>query len=85
MTPNDFLDFDPRTPPHRGTLFWGGGGGGGGGGQNLFVYCGRCVCICTWVLKNFFVVYGPPNSWRGSRVPTPGTPSYPPPYMAPRQ
>ena len=52
-------------------------GGGGGGGQNIFAYCGRCVCIWTRVLKNSFLVYGPPNPWRGSRVPTPGTP--PPP------
>ena len=56
-----------------------GGGGVGGGGQNFFVYCGRCVCIWTWVLEKFFLVYGPPNPWRGSRVPSPGTPSHPPP------
>ena len=55
-------------------------GGGGGGAQNFFAYRGRCVCIWTWVLKNFFLVYGPPNPWWGSRVPTPGTPSRPPPY-----
>ena len=24
----------------------------------------RCVCIWTWVLKNLFLVYGPPNPWR---------------------
>ena len=38
------------------------------------------VCICTWVVKNFFLVYGPPSPWRGSRVPTLGIPSRPPPY-----
>ena len=32
MIPNDFLDFDPRTPPAPGYPFWGGGWGGGWGG-----------------------------------------------------
>ena len=69
------------VPPRTGVPFFEGGGVGGGGvgggGQNFFVYCGPCVCIWTWVLKNFFLVYGPPNPWRGSRVPTPGTLSHP--------
>ena len=55
------------------------GGGVGGGHQNFFVYCRCCVCIWTCLLKNFFLLYGPPNPWRGSRVPTPGTPGRPPP------
>ena len=46
------------------------------------MYCGRCVCIWTWVLKNLFLVYGPPNV-RGFRVPTPGTLSRPPPPLWP--
>ena len=77
MIPNDFLDFEPRTPPppHLGTPFF----GGGAGGQSFFAYCGRYVCIWTWVLKIFFLVYGPPTPWRESRVPTPDTPSRPPP------
>ena len=56
MIPNIFLGFDTRSPPPltqvRIVFFWGGGGWGGGGGQNFFAYCGRCVCIWTWVLKN---------------------------------
>ena len=52
------------VPPRTGVPFfrggWGVGGGGLGGGQNFFVYCGRCVCIWTWVLKNFFLVPPPP-------------------------
>ena len=49
------LDLDPCTPPppHLGTPFL-----GGWGGENFFEYCGRCVCIWTWVLKNFFLVQG---------------------------
>ena len=50
------------------TEFW------GGGGQNFFAYCGRRVCIWTWVLRNFFLVYGPPNPCGGTRVPTSGIP-----------
>ena len=72
MIPNDFLDFDP-PPPHTWVPLL------KGGGQNFFAYCGRFACIWTRVLKNFFLVYGPPNPWRGSGVPTPSTPSRPPP------
>ena len=54
-----------------------------GWGQNFFAYCARCVCIWTWSLENFFLVYGPSNPWQGSRVPTPGTPSRPPPPLWP--
>ena len=28
-----------------------------GGGSNFFAYCGRCVCIWTWVRKNHLVPY----------------------------
>ena len=82
MIPQYFLDFwilTPVPPPPPRTWvppFW----VGGWGGQNFFACCGRCVCIWTWVLKNFFLVYGPPNPWRESRVPTPSTPSRHPPY-----
>ena len=61
-----FIDFGPATPPHWVTHFWGPGGcGEGGWGQNFFAYSGHCVWIWTQVLNNFFLVYGPPNSWRG--------------------
>ena len=44
------------------------GRGGPGGGSEIFLaYCSCCVWIWTWVVKNFFLVYGPPNLWRGSR------------------
>ena len=62
----------PRTwvPP-----FW-------GGGQNFFAYCGRCVCIWTWVLKNFFLENDPLTHGGG-----PGSqlrvPPVRPPHMAP--
>ena len=78
MIPPRFFVFGPSTPRNRGPLFLG-GGGRGGGAQKFFAYCGRCLCIWTRVLKNIFLVYGPPNPWRGSRVPTPGTPGRPPP------
>ena len=51
-----------------------------GGGQNFSAYCGLCVCIWTWVLKNFLLVYGPFKQWWGSRVQTVGTPGRPCPY-----
>ena len=56
------------------------------GGQNFSAYCGCCVCIWTWVLKNFFLVYGPPNPWRGpgSQLQVPPV-APPPPHMAPSQ
>ena len=50
----------------------------GGGGQGFFAYWGRRVLIWTRVVHNFFLVYGPPNPWRGSRVQTLGTPGHPP-------
>ena len=61
--------------PYLGTPFF------GGGGQNFFAYCGRCMCIWTWVLKNFFLVYGPPNPWRGpgSQLQVPPGAPHPPP------
>ena len=64
------------TPHTRVPLF--GGVEVGGGGQNYFPYCGRCVWIWTRVWGDFFLVYGPPNLWRGSRVRTSGTPCRPP-------
>ena len=65
-----FLILTPPYPPPPllGTLL------GGGGGQNFFAYCGRRACIWTWVLRNFFLVYGPPNPCGGTRVPTSGIP-----------
>ena len=49
--------------------------------QNFFAYCGRCVCIWTWVLQNFFLVYGSPNPWWGPgsqlQVPLVGPPIWP--------
>ena len=45
MTPNDFLDFDPRTTPHLGTPFWGGVGGSGGGSKLLCVLWPLCVYL----------------------------------------
>ena len=71
MTPQCFfLNFYPR---YLGAPFCS-GDGGGGGGQKFFV--GRGV---------FFLVYGPPNPWQGSWVPTPGTPSRPPPPRPPER
>ena len=69
MIPNDFLEFDPRTPLHLGTLF-------SGGGVKTF-----CVLwpLCVYLDLGPEELYGPPNPWRGSRVPTPGTPRRPPP------
>ena len=57
--------------------------GEGGGSKFLCVLWPLCVCICTWVVKKFFLVYGPPNSWRGSWIPTVGTTGWPP-HMAPK-
>ena len=73
----------PLAPRTRVPLFAGvgvcvGGGVGGGGGQNFFAYSGCCVWIWTQVRGNSFLVHGPPNPWRGSRVRTPGTPGRPP-------
>ena len=77
----NFSFLTPLAPRTRVPLLggWGWGGGGvGGGGQNFFAYSGCCVWIWTQVPGNFFLVHGPPNPWRGSRVPTPGTPGRPP-------
>ena len=76
-----FSFLTPLPPRTRVPLFWGMGGGLGGcrgGGQNFFAYFGCSVWIWTQVPGNFFLVHGPPNPWRGSRVRTPGTPSRPP-------
>ena len=45
MIPNDFLDFDPRTPPHLGNPFLGDGGGGAGGSKLLCVLWPLCVYL----------------------------------------
>ena len=74
----NFLFLTPLAPPYPGTPFGGGGGGGCRGGcLNFFAYSRCCVWIWTQIRGNFFLVHGPPNLWRGSRVRTPGTP---PPY-----
>ena len=52
---------------------------GGQNGQNFFADCGRCVWIWTWVLNNFFLVYGAPNPWWGSPGPNSRYPQSPPP------
>ena len=44
------------TPP----AFW-------GEGHHFFAYCGRCVCIWTWVLKTFFLHMDPLTNGRGPR------------------
>ena len=78
----NFSILTPLPPRTRVPLFGGVGGGWGGcrggGGQNFFPYSGCCVWIWTQVRGNFFLVHGPPNPWRGSRVRTPGTPGRPP-------
>ena len=56
---------------------------GGWGGQNFFAHSGCCVWIWTQVQGNLFLVHGPPNPWRGSRVRTLGTPGPPPPPYGP--
>ena len=46
MIPNDFLDFDPRTPPPPpapGYPFLGGGGWGGGVKTSLCIVAAVCV------------------------------------------
>ena len=78
----NFLLLAPIPPPPvPGYPFW------GGWGQNFFVYCGRCVCIWTWGLKNVLLVYGPPNPCPAVPAPDPGNPQPPPPppHMAPCQ
>ena len=78
----NFSFLTPLAPPTRVPLFGGVGVGGvWGGGQNFFAYSGCCVWIWTQVPGNFFLVHGPPNPWRGSRVRTPGTPGRPPPPL----
>ena len=67
----NFSILTPLPPRTRVPLF-------GGGGQNFFAYSGCYVWIWTQVRGNFFLVHGPPNPWRGSRVRTPGTPGRPP-------
>ena len=79
----NFSFMTPLAPRTRVPLFEGAGvGAGGGGGQNFFAYSGGCVWIWTQVRGNF-LVHGPPNPWRGSRVRTPGTPGRPPPPYGP--
>ena len=67
----NFSFFTPFAPRTRVPLF--GGVGVGGGSQNCFAYSGCCVWIWTRVQGNFFLLHGPRNPWRGSRVRTPGT------------
>ena len=44
MIPNDFLDFDPRTPPRTGVpFFWGGWGAWGGVKTSLCIVAAVCV------------------------------------------
>ena len=75
----NFSFLTPLSPRTRVPLFGGVGVGGcRGGGQKFFAYSRCCVWIWTQVLGNFFLVHGPPNPWRGSRVRTPGTPGSPP-------
>ena len=76
-----FFVFDPFSPPYPGAAFWGGAGGGvsGGGGSKLLCeFWVLCVDLDSGP-GIFFLVHGPPNPWRGSRVLTPGTPGRPPP------
>ena len=74
-----FLDFDPPPPPSPGypVTPFAGEGGGGGGGVKTSLRIVAAMCVCTWVLQNFFLVYGPPNPWQGSRVLTQGNPIWP--------
>ena len=72
----NFSFLTPLPPSTRVPLFGGVGVGGVGGGvKTSFTYSGCSVWIWTQVRGNFFLVHGPPNPWRGSRVRTPGTPS----------
>ena len=76
--PTEFFDFDPPKPPYLGTTFLGCGWG-----------VSRLLCV-LWALcvdsdlgpEDFFLVHGPPNTWQGSRVRTPGTPGRPLPPWA---
>ena len=68
------FSFLTLLPPRTRVPLFGGGGGCRGGGQNFSAYSGCSVWIWTQVWGNFFLVHGPPNPWRGSRVRTQGTP-----------
>ena len=57
MMPNDFLDFDPRTPPHLGA--YGGGRGGGGGATLLCVLWLLCVYLDLGPKELFSCIWTP--------------------------
>ena len=69
-----------QLTPHLGTLLFGGlRFGVGGGGVKNSLRIGALVCVCgPGSSRSFSFIYAPPNPSRGSRVPTPGTPSCPP-------
>ena len=78
-----FWILTPVSPRMWVPLFWGEGLGGVGGGSKLL-----CVLwpLCVYLdlgPKKLFSCNGPPNPWRGSRVPTLGTSSRPPPPIWP--
>ena len=73
-----FLILTPVPPPHLGTPFWG-GVGGGGVGVKTSLHIVAAVCVLGPGSRRTFFLYIDPLTHDGSRVPTPGTPSRPPP------
>ena len=53
MIPNDFLDFEPRTPPYLGTPW------GGGGSKLLCILWPLCVYLDLVPEKLLFCVWTP--------------------------
>ena len=88
MIPNDFLDFDPRTPPPPppapGYPFLGGGGVGGGGGKTSLCIV-AAVCVFGPGSWRTFFLYMDPLTHGGGPGSQLQVPPVTPPYMAPRQ